>query len=99
MFHYTEMPGRRWQFTVPAFQGLPGCTRGSVLNRLITHQGRRGGLNAVAISLSIRVYAGAQSAQWQFPGLRVTRQSGRSDVAQRVILRKSSPLSIGNPIG
>ena len=24
-----------------AFQGLPGCTRGRVLNRLITHQGRR----------------------------------------------------------
>lgn len=33
-------------------------------------------LNAVAISLSLsRVYAGAQSAQWRFPGLGVTRSS------------------------
>jgi len=40
--HYHGDARRRWQFTVPAFQRSSGCTRGSVLNRLITHQGRRG---------------------------------------------------------
>ena len=36
-------------YAVPAFQDFLRRTRGSVLNRLITHQGRRVALNAVAI--------------------------------------------------
>ena len=42
-------------------------------------------LNAVAISLSLsHVYAGAQSAQWHFPGLRVLRPSGISSTGAKV---------------
>ena len=57
-------------------------------------------LNAVAISLSLsRVYAGAQSAQWHFPGLGVTRQtasdlSGRKTYSAEEIMRPKAACAI-----
>ena len=57
---------------MPAFQDFLGCTRGSVLNRLITHQGRRVAYAQWRLhSLYAAFYAGAESAQWHSPGLRV----------------------------
>jgi hypothetical protein len=37
---------------MPTFQGLPGCARRSVLNRLITHQGRPSCTHQVGAALT-----------------------------------------------
>ena len=62
---------------MPAFQGLPGCTRGNVLNRLITHQGRRVAKAQWRFrSLHPAFIPAPNLRDGDFPGLGVIRQIG-----------------------